>query len=79
MLSETLRHDLIKAKEIKLIKFMQSRAEKTLNPYKYYLSEDAKKRLRWLYVLYYEKDNNISLTANNLGISRQWLSNIKSI
>jgi hypothetical protein len=79
MLSETLKHDLIKAKEIRLIKFMQSRAERVLNPCKYHLSEDAKKRLRWLYVLYYEKDKNISLTANNLGISRQWLSSIKKV
>jgi|SRR5680860_57001 len=79
MLSETLSHDLIKAKEIKLIKFMQSRAERTLNPYKYHLSEDAKKRLRWLYILYYEKDKNISLAANTLGISRQWLSGINKV
>ena len=79
MLSQTIRHDLIRLQEAKLIKFMQSRAERMLNPKKYYLSEDAKKRLRWLYVLYYEQENNITKTANNIGISRQWLSNVKKI
>ncbi|NCD07646.1 MAG: transposase [Spirochaetia bacterium] len=79
MLSQTLKHDLIKAREIKLIKFMQSRAEKELNKYKYHLSEDAKKRLRWLYILYYEQAGNISIAANKIGISRQWLSGIKKI
>lgn len=79
MLSQAIRHDLIRAQEAKLIKFMQSRAEKTLNPKKYYLSEDAKKRLRWLYVLYYEQNGNISTTANKIGLSRQWLSGIKSV
>jgi transposase InsO family protein len=79
MLSQTIRHDLIRIQEAKLIKFMQSRAERVLNPKKYHLSEDAKKRLRWLYVLYYEQDNNISVAANKIGISRQWLSNIKKI
>lgn len=79
MLSQTLRHDLINSKETKLIKFMQSRAERVLNPFKYHLSADAKKRLRWLYILYYEKDNNISLAANNIAVSRQWLSGIKKV
>jgi len=79
MLSQAIRHDLIKARETKLVKFMQSRAEMTLNPKKYHLSEYAKKRLRWLYVLYYEQYNNISVASNKLGLSRQWLSNIKKI
>ena len=79
MLSKTLGHDLIKAREIKLIKFMQSRAEKELNKYKYHISDDAKKRLRCLYILYYEQSGNISNTANKLGVSRQWLSGIKKV
>jgi transposase InsO family protein len=79
MLSKTLRHDLIRVQEIKLIKFMQSRAERMLNPKKYHLSKDAKKKLRWLYVLYYEQENNVSRAANNISISRQWLSSIKKI
>lgn len=79
MLSQTIRHDLIRVQEAKLIKFMQSRAERMLNPKKYYLSEDAKKKLRWLYVLYYEQEKNVSRAANNIGISRQWLFNVKKI
>lgn len=79
MLSQTLRHDLIKAREIKLIKFMQARAERELNKHKYHLSSDAKKRLRWLYILYYEQGGNVSVAANKLGISRQWLSGIKKV
>lgn len=48
MLSQTIKHDLIRAQEVKLIKFMQSRDEKELNKYKYHLSSDAKKTL-WLW------------------------------
>ncbi len=79
MLSKTLRHDLIRVQEIKLIKFMQSRAERMLNSKKYHLSKDAKKKLRWLYVLYDEQENNVTRAANNIDISRQWLSGIKKI
>lgn len=58
---------------------MQSQAEKRLNPFNYYLSEEAKKRLRWMYLLYYEYDGNVTKAANKIGLSRQWLSAIKSI
>ncbi len=58
---------------------MQIKAENLLNPHRYYLSQEAKKRLKWLYVLYYECHNNVTLTANKVGISREWLSKIKSI
>jgi transposase len=54
-------------------------AEKQLNPRKYRLSFEAKKRLRWLYTLYYEEEGNITTASNKLGISRQWLSHLKSI
>lgn len=57
---------------------MQSQAEKRLNPFNYYLSDEAKKRLRWMYLLYYEYDGNVAKTANKIGLSRQWLSTIKS-
>ena len=68
-------------KEVKnnLIKSMQTRAEKLLNPRNYHLSLEAKKRLRWLYLLYYEKQGNVTQAANRAGISRQWLSATKSI
>jgi len=58
---------------------MQTTAQIKLNPYHYHLSTEAKKRLRWLHVLYYEQDRNVSRAANKLGISRQWLSSIKSL
>lgn len=78
MLSLDIENDLIKQRQLNLIKSMQSKAEIKLNPYKYYLSTEIKKRLRWLYILYYEQDGNVTKAANNIGISRQWLSNIKS-
>lgn len=54
-------------------------AEKKLNPLHYHLTFEAKKRLRWLYVLYHEEDKNVTTTANRVGISRPWLSHLKSI
>jgi len=70
---------LIKEVKNNLIKSMQTRAEKLLNPRNYHLSLEAKKRLRWLYLLYYEKQGNVTQAANRAGISRQWLSATKSI
>ena len=61
------------------IERMTNLAEKKLNPKHYYLSEAARKRLHWLYVLYYEQGGNVSKAANNLGISRQWLSPLKNL
>ena len=58
---------------------MQTKAENLLNPYRYHLSAEAKKRLRWLYILYEDCSNNVKQAANKIGISRQWLSTIKSI
>lgn len=79
MLNENTKHDLIKEVKNNLIKSMQIRAEKLLNPCNYHLSSEAKKRLRWLYILYYEKQENVTQAANKAGVSRQWLSGIKSI
>ena len=56
MLSLDIENDLIKQRQLNLIKSMQSKAEIKLNPYRYYLSTEIKKRLRWLYILYYEQD-----------------------
>jgi len=61
------------------IQFMQNKAENILNPCRYHLSPEAKKRLRWMYVIYYESDNNITTSANKIGISREWLSKLKNI
>lgn len=61
------------------IERMTNIAEKKLNPKHYYLSEVARKRLRWLYILYYEQSGNVSKASNKIGISRQWLSPLKNI
>lgn len=55
---------------------MQTQAEIKLNPWRYYLSPEAKKRLKWMYILKREGDGNVSLAANKLGISRTWLSQV---
>lgn len=58
---------------------MQNKAENLLNPFRHKLSAEAKKRLRWLYILYHESSGNVSRAAKKIGISREWLSTIKSI
>jgi len=58
---------------------MQSLAETKLNPNHYHLSEDAKKRMRWLYILYYDQRGNVSAAARKTGISRPWLSHLKQV
>jgi len=57
---------------------MQTRAENLLNPKRYHLSEQARKRLKWMYLIYYETKGNISQAADRIGISREWLSKLKS-
>lgn len=58
---------------------MQTIAERRLNPYNYHLSTEAKKRLVWLHILYYDEDGNISASARKAGISRQWLTHLKQL
>lgn len=58
---------------------MQTLAEKRLNPDNYHLSSDIKKRLRWLYLVYYDQRGNVSAAARKAGLSRQWLSHLKQI
>jgi len=60
----------------KAIDIMQTQAEIKLNRLRRYLSPEAKKRLKWMYVVRYECDNNITQAANRLGISRTWLSQV---
>lgn len=57
---------------------MQNKADNLLNPLRYRLSDSARKRLRWLYQLYYENENNVTKTAGKIGISREWLSKLKN-
>src|SRR3989344_3445658 len=67
-------------KEIKELNIthMTNQAERELNPKHYQLSGEAKKRLRWLYLLYLEQAGNVTVAANKIGITRQWLSTLKS-
>ena len=55
---------------------MQTHAEIKLNRGRYYLSDEARKRLRWMYIIRYECDHNVALAANKIGVSRTWLSQI---
>ena len=55
---------------------MQTQAEIKLNRLRHYLSPEAKKRLKWMYVIRYECDNSISQAAKRIGISRTWLSQV---
>lgn len=60
------------------IQIMRSQAQNRLNPHNYYLSNEAQKRLVWMYTVYYECAGNVTRAANKLGISREWLSKLKS-
>jgi len=62
----------------KSVNIMQSKAESEFNPQRYHLSDEARKRLKWMYIIKFECDNNISQAAKKIGISRQWLSKIHS-
>jgi len=68
---------LIEVKYNNLLRMIRI-AQKQLNPLNYHLSFEAKKRLSWLYVLYYEKGGNVTHAANKLGLSREWLSMLKN-
>jgi hypothetical protein len=73
------KEDLLKQVKHNSLIRMITLAERELNPSHYQLSFDAKKRLRWLYTLYYEEDGNVTKASSRLGISRPWLSYLKSI
>lgn len=79
MLKNSLKYAWLDEIRSNLIKPMESKAEQVLNPNKYDLSNQARKRLKWMYVLFYECENNVTRTANKIGISREWLSKLKSV
>lgn len=79
MLQNESINDWLKLVKTNSANIMQIIAEKKLNPYGYHLSAEAKKRLRWLYLLYYEETGNISKAARKTGLSRQWLSHLKQV
>ena len=57
---------------------MLSKAENLLNPLRYHLSETARQRLRWMYLLYFECRGKVTPAARRIGISREWLSQLKN-
>lgn len=61
------------------IDIMQTTAENILNPLRYHLSKEAKKRLKWMSLIKYKYDGNIAKSANKIGVSRQWLSKIYNL
>jgi len=79
MLQNESVNDWLKLVKTNSTNIMQTLAEKRLNPNNHHLSPDAKKRLRWLYLLYYEEKGNVSRAARKAGLSRPWLSRIKQI
>lgn len=72
------KNQLLYGVTLNSIQIMQSKAEIRLNPHNYYLSKEAKKRLKWMYILYYECDDNVKQASSKIGISREWLSKLKS-
>jgi len=77
MLQNESVSDWLKLVKTNTTNTMQTIAQKRLNPNNYQLSEDAKKRLSWLSIMYYQEKGNISKTARKVGVSRQWLSDLK--
>lgn len=71
--------DLLEKVRSTTLLYMTTAVEKQLNPNKRHLSIDAKKRLKWMYMIYYEENGNITRAANKIGISREWLSKLKSV
>ena len=70
--------ELLYRVKINSIQYMQNKAENRLNPLRYHLSAVARKRLRWMYEVYYENDNNVKKAAKKIGVSREWLSKLKT-
>lgn len=62
----------------KSIDIMQNKANNKLNPLKHPLSDEAKKRLKWIYIIHFECNKNVSQAARRIGLSRTWLSQINS-
>lgn len=78
-LKKRLFRDWLESSALNTLQHMQSIAENILNPHRHYLSGEAKKRLRWIYILEREARGNVTQAAAKIGISRQWLSTIKTI
>ena len=49
-----------------------------MTPLKCPLSDEASKRLKWMYIIHFECNKNITKTSRRIGVLRQWLSKIHS-
>ena len=72
------REELIQEVKYNNLLRMITLAEKQLNPFNYHLSFEAKKRLRWLYLLYYEQGGNVTKASKKIGVTREWLCKLKN-
>jgi transposase len=70
--------ELIQEVKYNTLLHMITVAEKQLNPFNYHLSFEAKKRLRWLYLLYYEQGGNVTKASKKVGVTREWLCKLKN-
>lgn len=60
----------------KSIDIMQNQAENEFNPQEYPLSGEARKRLKWMYIIHFECGKKMAKAAKKIGVSRQWLSKL---
>lgn len=72
-------YKLPQLKHKELVENMRTKYERALNSRNYYLSEAAKKRLKWMYVIEHERGGKIARAAKKIGVSRQWLSAIHTL
>lgn len=79
LLNKKSLHDELERLSINALARMQTIAENILNPKRYHLSEEAKKRVRWIYFLEKECAGNVTRAARRLGVARQWLSTLNGI
>lgn len=56
-----------------------SRANAVLNPKRFQLSSEARKRLGWIYSLEYDCGKNVTRASKKIGISREWLNKVYRI
>lgn len=77
-LNKTTVRDWLERSATNALQHMQTTAENLLNPHRYHLSPAARQRLRWLYALQYECDENVTVAAKKIGISRPWLSTLRA-
>lgn len=54
----------------------QQIAENILNPLRHHISDGAKRRLRWIFVLERECDGNATRASKKLNVSREWLTKL---